>query len=53
MQTLVPIGSFEEQVRKLLDDAEFDGMLELLGKRPKAGRIIKATGGLRKVRQFG
>lgn len=50
MQTLVPIGTFEEQARKLLDDGEFDGMLELLAKRPKAGRVIQGTGGLRKVR---
>ncbi len=50
MQTLVPIGTFEEQARKLLDASEFDSMLELLAKRPKAGRIIQGTGGLRKVR---
>ena len=50
MQTLVPIGTFEQQARKLLGDGEFDGMLELLAKRPKAGTVIKDTGGLRKVR---
>ena len=50
MQTLVPIGTFEKQARKLLDDGEFDDMLELLAKRPKAGPVIKGTGGLRKVR---
>lgn len=50
MQTLVPIGTFEQQARKLLGDGEFDGMLELLAKSPKGGRIIKDTGGLRKVR---
>jgi hypothetical protein len=35
MQTLVPIGTFEEKARQLLG---------------KAGRIIQGTGGLRKVR---
>ena len=50
MQTLVPIGTFEEKARKLLGKAGFDDLLELLARRPKAGRIIEGTGGLRKVR---
>lgn len=50
MQTLVPIGSFEAPARKLLGDAGFEAMLELLARRPKAGRLIQGTGGLRKVR---
>ena len=50
MQTLVPIGTFEDKARKLLGKAGFDDMLEFLARRPKAGRIIKGTGGLRKVR---
>lgn len=50
MQTLVPIGTFEDRAHKLLGTAGFDDMLEFLARRPKAGRIIKGTGGLRKVR---
>jgi len=50
MQTLVPIGSFEDKARRLLGKAGFDAMLEFLAKRPKAGRVIQDTGGLRKVR---
>ena len=50
MQTLVPIGTFEDKARKLLGKAGFDDMLEFLARRPKAGRIIQGTGGLRKVR---
>jgi hypothetical protein len=50
MQTLVPIGTFEDKARRLLGKAGFDGMLELLAKRPKAGRVIQGTGSLRKVR---
>ena len=50
MQTLVPIGTFEGKARGLLGDAGFDDMLEFLAKRPKTGRIIAGTGGLRKVR---
>lgn len=50
MQTLIPIGTFEEKARKLLGNAGFDDMLEFLARRPKAGRIIQGTGGLRKVR---
>ena len=47
---LVPIGTFENKARNLLGDGEFEGMLELLAKKPKSGGIIKGTGGLRKVR---
>ena len=50
MQTLVPIGTFEEKARKLLGRAGFDDLLEFLARRPKAGRIIRGTGRLRKVR---
>ena len=50
MQTLVPIGTFEEKARKLLGRTGFDDLLEFLARRPKAGRIIQGTGGLRKVR---
>lgn len=50
MQTLVPIGTFEDKARRLLGKAGFDGMLELLARLPKAGRVIQGTRGLRKVR---
>ena len=50
MRTLVPIGTFEVRAQKLLGKAGFDDMLEFLAKRPRAGRIIPGTGGLRKVR---
>ena len=50
MQTLIPIGTFETKARGLLGATGFDNMLELLAKAPKAGRVIKGTGGLRKVR---
>ena len=50
MHTLIPIGTLEEKARRLLGQARFDEMLEFLARRPKAGRIIQGTGGLRKVR---
>jgi hypothetical protein len=50
VQTLVPIGTFEDKARRLLGKAGFDDMLEFLSRRPKAGRVIQGTGGLRKVR---
>ena len=50
MQTLVPIGTFEDRAHKLLGKAGFNDMLEFLARRPKAGRIIEGSGGLRKVR---
>lgn len=34
----------------MLGKVGFDAMLEFLARRPKAGRLIKGTGGLRKVR---
>lgn len=50
MHTLVPIGTFESKARRLLGKSGFDALLEFLARRPKAGRIIQDTGGLRKVR---
>jgi len=50
MLTLVPIGSFEEKALTLLGKAGFDDLLEFLARRPKAGKVIQGTGGLRKVR---
>ena len=50
MQTLVPIGTFEDKARRLLGKAGFDDMLEFLARQPKAGHILQGTGGLRKVR---
>lgn len=50
MQTLVPVGTFEAKARKLLGNSGFEDMLEFLARRPKAGRIIRGTGGLRKIR---
>ncbi len=50
MQTLVALGSLEAKARSLLGDEGFDELLEFLARRPKVGRIIPSTGGLRKVR---
>lgn len=50
MQTLVPIGTFENKARGLLGNKGFEAMLELLARRPRAGRLIQGTGGLRKIR---
>ena len=50
MQTLVPIGTFENKARGLLGNDGFEAMLELLARRPSAGRLIQGSGGLRKIR---
>jgi len=50
MQTLVAIGTFEDRAERLLSKAGFDEKLEFLARRPRAGRIIQGTGGLRKIR---
>ena len=38
MQTLVPIGAFEDRAHKLLGKAGFNDMLEFLARRPKASQ---------------
>ena len=50
MQSVVALGTFESEARRLLRDKGFDELLELLARRPKVGLIIIETGGLRKVR---
>ena len=50
MLTLVPTNSFEKDARRLLDEREYDGLLQWLARNPMAGPVIKGTGGLRKVR---
>ena len=45
MQTLVPIGTFENKARGLLGNEGFEAMLELLARRPRAGRLIQGTAG--------
>ena len=50
MQTLVALGTFESKARSLLGDNGFDELLEFLARRPRLGRIIQGSGGLRKVR---
>jgi hypothetical protein len=50
MQTLVPIGEFEAKAIRLLGSAGFEDLLELLARRPRLGRLVEGTGGLRKLR---
>ena len=50
MQTLVPAGTFEKRARRLLGDTAFNELLVSLARRPKAGHLIRGTGGLRKIR---
>ena len=50
MQTLVPLGNFEEKARDLLGDSGFDDLLAFLARRPEIGAVIQGTGGLRKLR---
>lgn len=53
MHTLVPIGTFEKNARRLLGGAGFNELMEFLARHPTAGRVIQGTGGLRKVRSGG
>jgi hypothetical protein len=43
MQTLVPVGTFEDKARRLLGNSGFDDMLEFLARRSKAGRVIQIS----------
>jgi len=50
VQTVVPIGTFEDKARKLLGDSGFDDFIAEIAKTPKTGDLIPKTGGLRKIR---
>lgn len=50
MQTLIPIGTFEDKARELLGDDGFDAMLDRIARNPQDAPVIQGTGGLRKVR---
>lgn len=41
---------FTQEIKKLLPDDEYRQLQELLLLRPKAGNLIKGSGGLRKIR---
>ncbi len=41
---------FTPEIKKLLPDDEYRQLQELLLLRPKAGNLIKGSGGLRKIR---
>ena len=50
MLTVIETPSFLRDAKKLLDDEEREALVNYLSSNPKAGVLIKGTGGIRKVR---
>ena len=48
--TVVETPSFLRDAKKLLEDEERDALILYLSSTPKAGVLIKGTGGIRKIR---
>ena len=50
MQTIVELPEFLKQAKTLLSDDEKTSVISYLAAHPKAGDLIKGTGGVRKLR---
>lgn len=50
MQTVAETGEFIRRIRKLVGSAEHEALIEYLAEHPKAGNVMKGTGGIRKLR---
>ena len=50
MQTVAEVPEFIRRARRLLSEKERESLIEFLALRPKAGVLIRGTGGLRKLR---
>jgi hypothetical protein len=51
--TVIETPSFLRDAKKMLDDAEREALINYLAYNPKAGVVIKGTGGVRKIRWAG
>jgi hypothetical protein len=50
IQTIIETDHFVSLAGKLLNKAEYDGLIELLSRDPEAGDVMPGTGGFRKLR---
>lgn len=50
MQTVAEVPEFIRRSRRLLSETERESLIDFLALRPKAGVLIRGTGGLRKLR---
>lgn len=50
MQTIAETPEFVRRIGKLVGDTERRALIEYLASRPKAGVLLKGTGGIRKLR---
>lgn len=48
--TVVQLGSFEKEARRILTPEEIEGLIAYLANHPDEGAVIPETGGLRKLR---
>jgi len=48
--TVIETPSFLRDAKKLLNDDEREALISFLASTPKAGQLIKGTGGIRKIR---
>ena len=53
LMTVIETPSFIGDAKKLLDDDERGALINFLASNPKAGVLIKGTGGIRKIRWAG
>ena len=50
LQTVVETPSFLRDAKKLLDEDERESLVNYLSTSPLAGKLVKGTGGIRKIR---
>jgi len=50
MQTIAETPEFLRKIRKLIGDADRQALIAYLAEHPKAGDIMRGTGGIRKLR---
>ncbi len=50
LQTVVELSEFQRKARRLLSDVEVDDLITYLARYPRAGDVIRGSGGVRKLR---
>ncbi|WP_348767232.1 type II toxin-antitoxin system RelE/ParE family toxin [uncultured Salinisphaera sp.] len=50
MQTVAETPEFSRKIRKLIGDADYQALISYLAEHPKAGDLMRGTGGMRKLR---
>ncbi|ERJ19413.1 Toxin HigB-2 protein [Salinisphaera shabanensis E1L3A] len=50
MQTVAETPEFSRKIRKLIGDSDYQALIAYLAEHPKAGDLMRGTGGIRKLR---